>query len=103
MKFWIIALLSVSASAVPAQTVTFEADGDAKMIRCYEKRGDAVCEMVVPANVMMFSCIALDAQGEPIASAAMLGNLPTVDFPNLDTSRIDNVLCRRSGPSVSFN
>lgn len=90
----LIALALAAPLTANAQTLTFDTDGSTLFIRCTDAGGTAVCDLVTDGSDRRMTCIALDAQGSPIASTGTFASLPQVLFSDLDASRIATVACR---------
>jgi hypothetical protein len=89
-------LLMALACPASAQTISFEADGEARFIRCTDVYGTASCEMIFDATATdhVFTCVALDDGGAPKASAnAIPGAGPT--YNDLDASTVARVVCQK--------
>jgi hypothetical protein len=92
-----LALTLAIAAAVPAaslaETLTFEAEDGFVFLRCVAAGPHASCEVLADADVFGL-CVALDANGSPIASTSFAGAVGKANFPNIDVDLIDRVACR---------
>lgn len=88
----LLSFLLISATQAQGETVTLEMDDGAMFIRCVDLGGTASCEMVFADNSRMYSCIAFDGDGKPIATGN--GISTQVLFADIDNSIIADVKCR---------
>lgn len=89
-----IILASTFVFSVPASAVAFsiEFDDSALFIRCIDMYGSAQCDMVFEDSSKYYNCIAINAEGKPIATG--IGNGGSVTFPALETAVVADVKCR---------
>lgn len=92
MKHTVSASIFVFASSVSAGTLSIEVDDSALFIRCVDMFGSAQCDMVFEDNAKYYDCIAITAEGKPIATG--IGNGGNVTFPALDAAAVTDVKCR---------
>ena len=86
--------LLLAASAALGETITFEADGLVKFIRCTQSFAGANCEFIAPAGYGFLNCVALDSENQPLASDTAMGSLGQVIFRELDSTAVAHVICR---------
>lgn len=92
MKHTVSASIFVFASSVSAGTLSIEVDDSALFIRCVDMFGSAQCDMVFEDSSKYYNCIAINAEGKPIATG--IGNGGSVTFPALETAVVADVKCR---------
>lgn len=93
MKFLPYAILAVCAcTTASAEQIVVEGSDAVQIIRCNDMFGVASCEFISSTSAML-KCVAFDAGNRPIASAPAFGNGTSVEFMNLDASKIAKVLC----------
>lgn len=83
----------LAAGPVAAETLTFEAVEGVRFVRCYDAMGAAMCEIIAPLDARL-QCVALDAEGEPVAASNTFGRMGNVIYPGLDVGLIADVKCR---------
>lgn len=87
-----LALLNGVASAKP---LTFDADDDVLIVRCYDTYGSAECEFLAEGgDTRILQCVALDAEETPIAVSRSLASDSSITFIDLDVGLIAKVVCR---------
>lgn len=87
--------LALLAGATQAETITFEADSEARFVRCVEFFGDASCELIMPQGQELYTCVALDGSNEPLGVAQIFSGLPAI-YTDLEADLIDRVACQKA-------
>lgn len=92
---WMVLGVLVLASGAQAETITFEADGEARFIRCVDMFGTASCEMIFPSDRpdTYYACVALDPADQPLASTTGMPGVGVL-FQDLDAKLVDRVVCQ---------
>lgn len=95
MEKWVAAIAVAAASVgfVAAETVTFEGDDGIRVIRWIDFFGSVSVETVTDSDVEMMECVAMGADGEPIASGA--GFPGSMIFSEIEVDLIASVVCRQ--------
>lgn len=88
-----IGLISVAPITATAQdSITIEAADGYRFIRCVDVMGvGASCEFLAAGDAML-NCVALGADGEPIAVAPAFSTGPAM-YQNVAAEDIDTVIC----------
>ena len=92
MKYTALMIILFSAPPAIAGTLSIEVDDSALFIRCVDMFGSAQCDMVLEDGNKYYDCIAINAEGKPIATG--IGNGGNVTFPALDAAVVTDVKCR---------
>jgi hypothetical protein len=90
-----IAVLALASPAAASDSVTITADKGLHFIRCTDMFGTASCEFIADPPSGMLTCIALNAEDKPIASAVGFAQSGSVLFPNLPAPSVARLICRR--------
>lgn len=85
--------LSLIATHATAETITLEMEDGVLFLRCTDMFGVANCEVILPDVDAMYSCIAFDGSGKPIAQVPTFGDGMAL-FPELDAELVSTIKCR---------
>lgn len=87
------ALVTIATAPALAQdTITIEAEDGFRLVRCVDVAGHASCQYISNSTTMM-SCVAIDADGEPLAVASAFSGSGAVIFSDIPVDTIANVIC----------
>ena len=89
------AALALASPALAQDSVTVTAEDGLHFIRCIDMLGTASCEFIAANTDGFLTCIALDADGKPLASTLALAQTGNASFPDLDHRRVARLICRR--------
>ena len=92
-KFFFVALAALPAFAT-AEIITFEADSELLVVRRLEGMPGSASFDVLGSEDGMILCVAMDAEGKPLATATCFVKLGGVVFEEISVSDIDRVSCR---------
>ena len=93
MRLAILALLGLPAIA-GAETITFAADSEIMVVRGYEPMPGFATFEVLGSDDGSILCVAMDAEGKPLATTTGFVELGSVMFMEMSVSDIDRVSCR---------
>lgn len=90
------AALAVFLLATPAaaETLSFQVDDSILVVRGVQSGSYANYEIIAEGSDP-FQCIALDAQGKPLAANMTYAAMGMAIFEDLQVSDVDRVVCRR--------
>ena len=92
-KLAALALVTFPALA-GAETITFEADSEILVVRGFEPFPGMVQFDVVGSKDGTILCVAMDAEGKPLATSTGFAELGSVPFMQVELAAIDRVVCR---------
>jgi len=81
-----------ATTACAQDTITITAADGFRFIRCVDMFGTASCEFIASGTDPM-RCVALDAQGEPIATAPAFPSMSAASFVDVDAATIATMIC----------
>lgn len=87
-----LALIAFPALA-GAETITFEADSEILVVRKTQRLDQTLVELIGQRDGSIL-CIALDSDGNPIATTNGFAEMGRVSFSGLDVATVDRVACR---------
>jgi len=81
-------------SAVSAQPITFDSDAEILVIRAIQVTPTLVSVELIGPRDGGILCVAIDSDGQPIATTTGRAERGSVYFEQLDAAEIDHVACR---------
>lgn len=94
MRFLIALAFLLLPSLPQAETITFEADDDILVIRGFTTAIGWVQFDIVGSKDATVLCIAMDAEGKPLATTVGYAQVGYVAFVEIELDSIDRVACR---------
>ena len=92
-KLAVLALVAFPALA-GAETITFESDSEILVVRGFEPFPGMVQFDVIGSKDGTILCVAMDAEGKPLATATGFAEIGSVPFMQVELAAIDRVACR---------
>lgn len=89
----IVAIVAISAAPAAAETITFQSDDEIMIVRWKQLSSATAVEFLANKDGSLL-CVAIGADGKPIATTNGYAQRGAALFRDLDANRVAKVACR---------